>query len=92
MTRPYRRAADSDPAAGSSDEVVRIQLRGFGIKPGKKVSSATAKAIAAKIMTAAADVFGSPEAARQFMQVNNFDSTDRSAIQLIEEGRSGRVL
>lgn len=76
------------------DGIVSIpdRVKKLGIVSGQKLSVDEASESTKRIIDSSLDLFGTVEAAREFLMSDNFDDTGVSGVQLIQSGRVSRVL
>lgn len=87
--RPVEKIAKS-PKPGTRS--VGERVRELGVDPGQKLSNDEARTAAHKIARSSLDLFSSEDEAQGFLRVENFDGTGVSGEQLIQDGRTSRVI
>lgn len=71
---------------------VREQVRALGIMPGTEMSGQEAKSAMRKVVSSAKDMFNNTEEVEIFLRTKNFDESGLTGEELIQQGRTGRVL
>ncbi|MFD1949903.1 hypothetical protein ACFSGX_03855 [Sphingomonas arantia] len=68
------------------------RVKKLGVEPGKRLSADEALTAKRGIVMYSLDLFSSEREAEVFLQAKNFDGTGVTGEQLIQDGRTGRVI